>query len=163
MIKQITIILGGALLGFGLSCGNSDDRGGDQTCRSVVEGEGGNGMYICIETSPCEIVGALSGTCESIPTCTKSTSREQASGTTIAQYSCTGIPPVDIHIGGQTCRSTSVLPGDSFLCIESTPCRIIGAKPGTCGSIPTCSISPVSEENQGGTDTGYMCTGTPPE
>ena len=91
MIKQITIILSCALLGIGLACTNSDDRG-----------------------------------------------------------------------GGQTCRSTSVLPGDSFLCIESTPCRIIGAKPGTCESIPTCSISS-GEDTQVGTDTAYMCTGTPPE
>ena len=87
MIKQITIILSCALLGFGLACTNtgtdtgtdtdtddtctnSDDNTGEvgQTCRSI-QGRFDN-MFVCNETTQCTEEdlqsGAKSGKCAAI-------------------------------------------------------------------------------------------------
>ena len=94
MIKQITTILGCALLGFGLACGN--DAEGD-TCRTVADIPGNSEGFACGESTPCETLpaGSAYGTCSSIDGCTKQGEPIEIPGKTITVYLCTGTPPAE--------------------------------------------------------------------
>ncbi len=95
MIKQITTILGCALLGFGLACGN--DAEGD-TCRTVADIPENSERFACSEATPCETLttGAIYGTCDSIDGCVRQDGEPtEISGKTITGYLCTGTPPAE--------------------------------------------------------------------
>ena len=163
MIKQITIILSCALLGFGLSCTNSNNTGGvGQTCRSIL-GRFDN-MFVCNETTQCTEEdlqsGAKSGKCAAISTnCTKQTST-QMGGRTATSYICTGTPPEVIA----ACRRfRTVLPSvtspDTFSCFEREQCEQMDLEAdeayGTCNeAFDNCTV----EQNIVST-VFYSCTG----
>ena len=95
MIKQITTILGCALLGFGLACADNEREA--QVCRAFLITSELTDSFTCAESTPCPDLpeGGQYATCKSIDTCEQVGDPSEISGKTITAYSCTGTPPTE--------------------------------------------------------------------